>query len=81
MPVVTLAAGRHKPRELLVAAGLAPSKSEAERLLRQRAVQAGRGGGRRRARTSRPPPGESFVLSVGAARFVRFVSNDGLGAA
>jgi tyrosyl-tRNA synthetase len=68
--VVNVAAGRLRPRELLVQAGLAPSKSEAERLLRQRAVR--RDGiviasgsdivlGR----------GEGFVLSVGPARHVR----------
>ncbi|HEY7512907.1 MAG TPA: tyrosine--tRNA ligase [Vicinamibacteria bacterium] len=71
--VVAVPAGALKPRELLVQAGLAASKSEAERLLRQRAVKrdgtviesgvditlAARG---------------SFVLSVGPARHVRVVA-------
>ena len=37
--VVRVTAGAHKPREILVAAGLASSNSDAERLLRQRAVK------------------------------------------
>jgi tyrosyl-tRNA synthetase len=71
MPEKTIAAGRHKVRELLAVSGLAASKSEAERLLRQKAVK----------RDGQPldsgaevevSPGQSFVVSVGAARFVRF---------
>jgi tyrosyl-tRNA synthetase len=70
MPRVPLAAGRHKPHELLVRSGLAKSNSEAARLLRQGAV-------RRDGSTLAPGAlvlvnGESFVLSVGPARFVRF---------
>ena len=71
MPLVALAAGTHRLRELLAANGLAPSKSEAERLIRQRAVK--------RDGVAMAPgvdlvaaPGESFVLSVGSSRFVRF---------
>jgi tyrosyl-tRNA synthetase len=71
MPVHSLAAGRHKPRELLAASGLASSKSEAERLLRQRAVKKDgtviEAGQEIEARA-----GASFVISVGPARFVRF---------
>jgi tyrosyl-tRNA synthetase len=71
MPERTIAPGRHKWRELLVAGGLAPSKSEAERLLRQRAVK--RDGVAVEAGTDlETTAAESFVVSVGAARFVRF---------
>jgi tyrosyl-tRNA synthetase len=68
--LVRVAAGAHKPREILVAAGLASSKSEAERLLRQRAVK-------RDSVVVEPGAevilraGEGFVLSVGPARHVR----------
>ncbi len=70
MRVVRIPGGRHKPREILAAHGLAASKSEAERLLRQRAVK-------RDGAVLEPGvdleiiPGTSFVLSVGAARFLR----------
>jgi tyrosyl-tRNA synthetase len=68
--VVSVPAGPIKPHALLVQAGLAKSNGEAVRLLRQRAVR----------RDGTPldaggdvvlAPGESFVLSVGAARHVR----------
>jgi tyrosyl-tRNA synthetase len=70
MPEHRLAPGRHRWRDALVAAGLASSKSEAERLLRQGAV---------RRDGQRVEPGaelelqadQSIVVSVGAARFVR----------
>jgi tyrosyl-tRNA synthetase len=68
--VVTLPAGTLKPRELLVQAGLAASKSEAERLLRQRAVK--RDGAVIESGTDIAiSPGAGFVLSVGPARHVR----------
>jgi tyrosyl-tRNA synthetase len=70
MPEKTIAPGRHKWRELLVVGGLAPSKSEAERLIRQRAVKKDGvviEGGELEALGD-----QSFVVSVGAARFVRF---------
>jgi tyrosyl-tRNA synthetase len=71
IPVQRIQAGRFKPRELLARHGLAASNSEAERLLRQRAVRRdGRvleAGGEIEIR-----PGESFVVSVGPSRFVRF---------
>jgi len=72
MPVVALTPGSHRLRELLAGNGLAGSKSEAERLIRQRAVK--RDGV---VLESGPDivaaPGEGFVLSVGNSRFVRFV--------
>jgi tyrosyl-tRNA synthetase len=70
MPEKTIAPGRHKWREVLVMAGFAPSNGAAERLLRQRAVKKDGvvvEGGELEAEA-----GQSFVLSVGAARFVRF---------
>jgi tyrosyl-tRNA synthetase len=70
MRAVPVAAGRIKPRELLTQAGLAASRSEAERLLRQRAVKRDgvvlEAGGELEVAA-----GASFVLSVGASRFVR----------
>ena len=68
--MVRLPAGTHKPREVLVAAGLASSKSEAERLLRQRAVKRD-GVALEPGGEIRLAAGEGFVLSVGAARHVR----------
>jgi tyrosyl-tRNA synthetase len=70
MPEKTISPGRHKWRELLVMAGFAPSNGAAERLLRQRAVKRDGvvvDGGELEAQA-----GQSFVVSVGAARFVRF---------
>jgi tyrosyl-tRNA synthetase len=70
MPEKTIAPGRHKWRELLVMAGFAPSNGAAERLLRQRAVKKDGvvvEGGELEAEA-----GQSFVVSVGAARFIRF---------
>jgi tyrosyl-tRNA synthetase len=72
--VVRFAAGSVKPHALLVQAGLAKSNGEAVRLLRQRAV-------RRDGVVLEPgvdvslAPGQSFVLSVGAARHVRIESS------
>jgi tyrosyl-tRNA synthetase len=69
MPEKTIAPGRHKWRELLVMAGFAPSNGAAERLLRQRAVKKDGvvvEGGELEVQAA-----ESFVVSVGAARFVR----------
>jgi tyrosyl-tRNA synthetase len=68
--VVSVAAGAHKPRELLVAAGLASSRSEAERLLRQRAVRLH--GDVLDARGELVfEAGQDAGLSVGPARHVR----------
>jgi tyrosyl-tRNA synthetase len=66
---VVVEAGERPVRELLVAAALASSKSEAERLVRQRAVR--RDGSIVATSTITVLPGDSFVLSVGAARHVR----------
>jgi tyrosyl-tRNA synthetase len=67
MPVKELPAGEHKPHDLLVAVGLAPSKSEAVRLLRQKAVK-------RDGQAWDGPftvvAGQAFVVSVGH-RYVR----------
>jgi tyrosyl-tRNA synthetase len=70
MPEKTIPPGRHKWRELLVMAGFAPSNGAAERLVRQRAVKKDGvvvEGGELEAEVA-----QSFVVSVGAARFVRF---------
>jgi tyrosyl-tRNA synthetase len=68
--LVRIAAGAHKPREMLVTAGLARSKSEAERLLRQRAVKRDQVVLEAGAEIVLGA-GEGFVLSVGPARHVR----------
>jgi tyrosyl-tRNA synthetase len=70
MPEKTIASGRHKWRELLVMAGFAPSNGAAERLLRQRAVK--RDGVVVEGGELEAEAGQSFVVSVGAARFARF---------
>jgi tyrosyl-tRNA synthetase len=62
--------GRFKPRELLAEVGLAESKSQAERLLRQRAVKRD-GVVLEGTAEVEVRPGASFVLSVGASRFLR----------
>ena len=67
--VVELMAGPHKVRELLVAIGLAPSKSEAERLFRARAVKWD--GTVVESPQVELKPGGSAVVSVGPARHVR----------
>ena len=70
LAVVRVAAGVLKPHALVVAAGLAKSNGEAVRLLRQRAVR--RDGTTLDASAELElAAGESFVLSVGAARHVR----------
>jgi tyrosyl-tRNA synthetase len=70
MPEKTIAPGRHKWRELLVMAGFAPSNGAAERLVRQRAVK--KDGVVVEGGELEAEGGQSFVVSVGAARFVRF---------
>ena len=67
---VSVPAGRVKPRELLATAGLASSRSEAERLLRQRAVKRD-GAVLDPAGDIEIEAGAGFVLSVGSSRFVR----------
>jgi tyrosyl-tRNA synthetase len=71
MPVRALAPGAHKLRDVLVLAGLAPSKSEAQRLIRQRGVK--RDGTVLEGDDIAAAPGESFVLAVGPVRHVRIV--------
>ncbi len=71
MPVKRIAPGAYKPRELLADHGLAASRSEAERLLRQRAVRID-GAVLGSSQEVRAEAGTSFVLSIGPARFVRF---------
>jgi tyrosyl-tRNA synthetase len=68
--LVAVAAGAHRLRDLLVTAGLATSKSEAERLLRQRAVKRDQVVVETGAAIALAA-GEGFVLSVGPARHVR----------
>ena len=70
MAVRRLRPGRFKPRELLAEVGLAASRSEAERLLRQRAVKRD-GVVLEGTAEVEVLPGASFVLSVGASRFLR----------
>ena len=73
LAVVRVPAGTHKPHVLVVTAGLAKSNGEAVRLLRQRAVR--RDGETLDAGAEVAlAPGASFVLSVGAARHVRIVT-------
>jgi tyrosyl-tRNA synthetase len=73
MPVKVLPAGEHKPHELLVAVGEASSKSEAARLVRQRAVKVD-------GRVIEPgelvalAPGAPRVLAIGPRRFVRLTA-------
>jgi tyrosyl-tRNA synthetase len=71
MPVKRIAAGRYKPHELLALHGLAKSRSEGARLVKQRAVKRDGivvdGGEEIRAEA-----GGSFVVSVGPKVFVRF---------
>ena len=72
MPVVSMAAGCAQAPGRCWPRRLAASKSEAERLLRQRAVKVDGG-------VVEPGPslelgaGDAFVLSVGSSRFVRFI--------
>ena len=71
MASVALPPGRYKARELLARPGLAASKSDAERLLRQRAVK--RDGTLVEAGAEiEVAPGDTFVLSIGSQRYLRF---------
>jgi tyrosyl-tRNA synthetase len=69
MRIVQVAPGRHKVHELLVLAGLAKSKSDAARLVKQNAVR--RDGTTLTGADLELQTGESFALAVGPARFVR----------
>jgi tyrosyl-tRNA synthetase len=67
--VVRIAAGAHNLRELLVSTGLASSRSDAQRLLRQRAVK--RDGAVVESAALAAATGDAFVISVGPVRVVR----------
>jgi tyrosyl-tRNA synthetase len=69
---VELAPGRYKARDLVARPGLASSKSEAERLLRQRAVRKDGVVLEAGAAELEVLPGDSFVVSIGSQRHVRF---------
>ena len=74
MASVSLVPGRYKARDLLARPGLAASKSDAERLLRQRAVK--RDGVLVEAGAEIDvASGDTFVLSIGSQRYVRFTVN------
>jgi len=70
MPEKTIASGRHKPHQLLVAVGLCTSSSEGVRLLRQNAVKLD-GTLVQPGQEINAEPGRAFVISVGPTRFVR----------
>jgi tyrosyl-tRNA synthetase len=70
IPSRRLPAGRYNARALLAELGLAGSRSEAERLLRQGAVKKD-GVALRSGAEIEAGGGEGFVLSVGTSRFVR----------
>jgi len=71
LPARRIPAGSYKPHEFLADHGLAKSRSDAARLLKQRAV-------RRDGAVLEPSqplvaaPGESFIVAVGARQFARF---------
>jgi tyrosyl-tRNA synthetase len=69
MPQCRVKAGSLKLHELLAQEGLASSRGEASRLLRQGAVR--RDGVALDKATLEVAPGETFVISVGARRFLR----------
>ena len=66
-----IAAGSYKPHEFLADHGLAKSRSDAARLLKQRAVRRD-GNVLEPAQPLVAAPGESFIVSVGARQFARF---------
>jgi tyrosyl-tRNA synthetase len=70
MPVRRIAAGSYKPHELLALYGLAKSRSDGARLVKQRAVK--RDGAVIDGSEIRAEAGGSFVLSVGPKAFMRF---------
>jgi tyrosyl-tRNA synthetase len=71
VPTARIPAGQFRPHDLMTRHGLAPSNSQAVRLLKQRAVR--RDGVVLDANAELvAEPGASFVISVGSARFLRF---------
>jgi len=75
MPELRAAVGAHRPQDLLVAAGLVASKSEAIRLLRQRAVRLD-GHVVDAIDTISVASGGQIVVQVGAHRFVRVLADE-----
>jgi tyrosyl-tRNA synthetase len=75
MPVRRVAPGSYKVHELLAANGLAKSKSDAARLVKQRAVKRD-GIVVEGSEEIRVQAGAPFVLSVGARIYVRFEAGD-----
>ena len=73
MPTATIAPGSYRPQEILVAHGLAESKSKAVALLRQKAVKRD-GVVIDAAAELVVAPGEDLVLSVGPKRFIRLTA-------
>jgi len=73
MPEMRIAPGAYRPHDLLAQHGLAKSKSEAVRLLKQGAVRRD-GTALDGARELVVAAGETFVLSIGPTRFYRFVA-------
>jgi len=76
MPVVSVPPGSYKPHELLARAGLTRSNSEGVRLLRQGAVRVD-GMPVEPGAELHVGPEASLVLSIGPARFVRVVAEQG----
>jgi tyrosyl-tRNA synthetase len=70
MPLRRIAPGRYKPHELLALSGLAKSRSDGARLVKQRAVR--RDGAVIDGAEIHAEAGAFFVLSVGPKAFVRF---------
>ena len=77
LPEKTIAPGRHKPHQVLLAAGLCASSSEGVRLLRQNAVKLD-GAVVQPGQEIDARPGQTFVISVGPSRFVRVRVEAGL---
>ncbi len=74
MPVFVLPAGGHKPQDVLVHTGFAPSRSEAVRLVRAGAVRID-GALLKPAQSIELAEGGEVIVSVGARRFVRVVAS------
>jgi tyrosyl-tRNA synthetase len=71
LPLVRIPAGMYKVHELLARHGLARSNSDGARLLKQRAVRKD-GQPLEAVRELHVEAGDTFVIQVGAARYVRF---------
>ena len=74
LPVRTVPAGNARLLSLLVELSLAPSRSEAERLMKQGAVEVD-GSPQRDVKFELPlPPGADYVLRVGKKKFLRILA-------